>query len=379
MEVVEEAGGGGGGDETKNEEGEEDGEWAGEVDLPLAWTKEERSLLGPDFESASQLGETEEGLKELYSQLFPALSQALPQYFPRALFSWANFRWAAMVLDSHSVRVVVPPPTPAGAANGVDADKAMAVDTGVQDEEAEEEEEAEAGDDDATTLSAGPTTITVALPLAVLPRHHPYACTVAALGSPAGDGPLTLHSLAPVAEGDPIHLAVGRGPTSAELMLRRGRIGDAVDANPFDALRFPFPAQIPLTHAKLALLQRLGLEDDIRARSHFLRGHGPLPAKLIDTLRLIFLPDDAVERLLATASEGGLLTLPTDVDAQVAALIEGSLRSLLSGLTVAGPEATGVNGRKLRRTQRAREYLAAQRHIVTHNLTQLAGRSLTKQ
>lgn len=56
MEVVEEAGGGGGGDETKNEEGEEDGEWAGEVDLPLAWTKEERSLLGPDFESASQLG-----------------------------------------------------------------------------------------------------------------------------------------------------------------------------------------------------------------------------------------------------------------------------------------------------------------------------------
>jgi hypothetical protein len=312
--------------------------------------------------------ETEEGLKELYSQLFPALSQALPQYFPRALFSWANFRWASMVLDTHSVRVVVPPPAPA-------ADKAMVGDNGVQYDE-EEEEEGEAGGYDATTLSAGPTTITVVLPLAVLPRHHPYACTVAALGSSAGEGPLTLHSLAPVAEGDPIHLAVGRGPTSAELMLRRGRIADA---NPFDALRFPFPAQIPLTHAKLALLQRLGLEDDIRARSHFLRGHDPLPAKLIDTLRVIFLPDDAVERLLATASAGGLVALPTDVDAQVAALMEGSLRSLLSGLTAAGPEATGAKGRKLRRTQRAREYLAAQRHIVTHNLTQIAGWSRTKQ
>lgn len=319
--------------------------------------------------------ETEEGLKELYSQLFPALSQALPQYFPRALFSWANFRWAAMVLDSHSVRVAVPPPA---AADGVDANKTMAVDDGVPDEE-EEEEEGEAGGDDATTLSAGPTTITVVLPLAVLPRHHPYACAVTALGSPTGEGPLALHSLAPVAEGDPIYLAVGRGPTSAELMLRRGRIAGTADANPFDALRFPFPAQIPLTHAKLALLQRLGLEDDIRARSHFLRGHGPLPAKLIDTLRVIFLADDAVEQLLATASEGGLLALPTDVDAQVAALIEGSLRSLLSGLTAAGPEATGAKGRKLRRTQRAREYLAAQRHIVAHNLTQLAGWSRTKQ
>jgi hypothetical protein len=136
--------------------------------------------------------------------------------------------------------------------------------------------------------------------------------------------------------------------------------------NPFGCVRFPFPAQIPLTHEKLALLRRNGLEEDIRARSHLLRGHGGLPSKLIDTLRVIFLPDDAVDRLVA-ASPGDQelpVALPTDVDAQVARLIDGTLRGL-----VGETETTAaVEGGRRRRIQ---DYCRAQQAIVAHNLAQV--------
>jgi hypothetical protein len=270
-----------------------------------------------------------------------------------------------MVLDSHSVRVAAAAAPSAGA----NAEEEMAVDDGTahNDNQSEDNEEEEDDEQPADRMAAASNAITVILPLAVLPRHHAFACTVAALRSP--EGPLVLSSLAPVAAGDPVHLAVGRGPNNAELMVRRGRIANNArhTPNPFDALRFPFPAQIPLTHAKLTLLQRNGLEDDIRARSHLLRGHGPLPSKLIDTLRVIFLADDSVERLLLTGAEGAKLPLPTDVDAQVAALVAGSLRSLLA------PETASAGVRKLRhRLQRAQDYALAQRAIVEHNLAQLA-------
>jgi hypothetical protein len=271
-----------------------------------------------------------------------------------------------MVLDSHSVRVAAAAPSA-----GANAEEEMAVDdeTAHNDDQSEEDEEEEGDEQPADRVASVSNAITVILPLAVLPRHHAFACTVAALRS--SEGPLVFSSLAPVAAGDPVHLAVGRGPNNAELMVRRGRIANARHTpNPFDALRFPFPAQIPLTHAKLALLQRNGLEDDIRARSHLLRGHGPLPSKLIDTLRVIFLADDAVERLLLVGAEGAKLPLPTDVDAQVAALVAGSLSSLLAPETASGASA-GV-GKLRHRLQRAQDYALAQRAIVEHNLAQLA-------
>jgi hypothetical protein len=55
MAVVEKPSVDGGGGEDQDED-KLDGEWAAEVDLPLAWSKEERGLLGADFDTVSQLG-----------------------------------------------------------------------------------------------------------------------------------------------------------------------------------------------------------------------------------------------------------------------------------------------------------------------------------
>lgn len=250
-----------------------------------------------------------------------------------------------------------------------------------EDAPAEPDEEAEE-DEYMASVTPG-STITAIIPLAVLPHYHPFACTSASLRTQGG--PLELRSLVPVTRGDPIFMNIGRGLNNAEVMLRRGRMMPrtrqadvSIPApNPFDSIRFPFPPQIPISHAKLDLLRRNGLEEDIRARSHLLRATGPLPSKLIDTLRIIFLPDDAVDRVLASDGQPqAKLPLPTDADVQVGRLIEATLRGLMNGLdgatTLDPSDTAAIRRHQAQRIERAGEFRHARRALVAHNQEQLA-------
>lgn len=70
---------------------------------PQWWNPDPESSESPGAAALADNGLDADELKSLHSQLFPALSRAVPNMFPQDVCSWDNFATAAVYVDSNKV------------------------------------------------------------------------------------------------------------------------------------------------------------------------------------------------------------------------------------------------------------------------------------
>ncbi len=316
-----------------------------EMDLPIGWEDAECLMFGETSEVYCQVREQKDGLQDIFEQLFPALYSALPDIFTESLYTWNNFVWAAKLLETHSIQI----------------------NTSSKKERNEPRKDDE---EEANKESNYPTT--AVCPLSILPRHHPFAATTVELlqqGTPeqwllfllfmADDlqistrhqhnitiiwlcplgkkNWLVFSSLVDIEQGKEIFYSFGRSLSNNELITRQGKV---LRNNYFDTVPLHIAPRHDLSRSHLLLLQKNNLLLN-QQQQHLLR-KGPLSKKLVNSLRIFCLPEEAVSEMLTMSivsidtistttheNREDELPIPHDLDDRVAMLLEEILGKTL--------------------------------------------------